>query len=83
LSIPAQNGVAAHQRSGGLLAKEMAVSGVSRLDVHGSGQHRSDHRARARAARRPRPVRRRRRRRHVRRTGHRRSEPFRCSGSVS
>jgi len=35
------------------------------------------------SARRPRPVRRRRRRRHVRRTGHRRSEPFRCSGSVS
>jgi len=61
----------------------MAVSGVSRLDVHGSRQHRSDHRARARAARRPRLVRRRRRRHHARRTGHGRSEPIRRSGSVS
>lgn len=80
---PVQNGVAAHQRRSGLLAKEMAVPGVPRLDVHGSRHHRSDHRTRARTAHRPRLVRRRRRRRHARRNGgHHGREPNPGRGPV-
>jgi len=47
----------------------MAVPGVPRPVVHGGGQHRSDHRPRARTADRFRAVRGRRRRRHARRSG--------------